>query len=324
MALPGMDATAFVPPAGPMYCDPRAHHEWVGSGTSKFLDRNSNHLQSRKIVETHCRNGDRKSLARNGFVGYFTDPSGLVMEEGKRPIPHGSSAVCDWRPAKRPLSEPGAHHLEKPEGLKRVEQKASAVRPVKEKRHIRQMESKEEHSDRPRGPQTVVRHSGPGAGGRAADVPATEVDVTHMMARKIRGGTLDQARNGIGCSSLGDKCYRHPEYARDFYKVGSLIVGSSFVQGHHKKTEARNSTNWMAFVGDGTTKHCKSYEEKQAEADARQACQEVEELTRQWEAATLRECEDAKYEDLDSEDEGPAGDPAASPPGSPDKGKGKK
>lgn len=38
---------------------------------------------------------------------------------------------------------------------------------------------------------------------------------------------LDDQRNGLGVTSLGDKAYKYPEYEPEFYKAGGLIPGAT-------------------------------------------------------------------------------------------------
>ena len=47
------------------------------------------------------------------------------------------------------------------------------------------------------------------------------------MQTKARMYGLEQQRNGVGVSSLGDKAYKYPEYQNSFYKDGGLIPGST-------------------------------------------------------------------------------------------------
>eukprot|EP00930_Biecheleria_cincta_P062439 TRINITY_DN47911_c0_g1_i1.p1 TRINITY_DN47911_c0_g1~~TRINITY_DN47911_c0_g1_i1.p1 ORF type:complete len:310 (-),score=47.28 TRINITY_DN47911_c0_g1_i1:78-959(-) len=292
MALPGMDL------------DVRAAGEWPGAVSGKFTDKYTALPLRRKMPDTACRNGDSISLAQNGFGRYFADTNGLIPTEGKRIVPVHGSQVYNWRPSKRALSEPGVLHLEKPEGRGRVDLPPSKVYSMPERRHIRQVESKEEYHDRPVGLRTVCRdHNGL----RAADQPATEIDISAEMSRKVRPLDLDSRRNGIECRSLGDKAYRHPDYESKFYHAGELIVGSGFHRGMHKKTEPRNSTSFTAFEGE--RRPTKSYQEKQMEQQAFEAQAEVEELTRKWEASTLKECDEKYVEVSDSEDEAHAEEP---------------
>ena len=54
-----------------------------------------------------------------------------------------------------------------------------------------------------------------------------EVDAT--MGRKKRLEYLSQMRNGLNLAALGDKIYKNPIYATDFFKEGGLITGSTQV-----------------------------------------------------------------------------------------------
>lgn len=288
MALPGLQA----PP-----------QEWPGAVSGKFTDKIHGRELCRRQVEALAKHGPDHGLARSGFGQYFTDSAGLLSYEGKRAVPHvENSDVHNWRSSRRNLSEPGAFHYEKHEGRRIPEQAPNLqVFTIREKRHIRQMESKEEYTDRPVGPRTTYRDNGL----RASDQPAREVDISTEMARKVRTVDLVSQRNGIGCKALGDKAYRHPEYERGFHAAGELVIGSSFTRGHFKKTEPRNAMS-VNLVMDGTKKSVKSYEEKYREHLLCEAQSEVADLTRNWESYTLKDCDEAKYQDLDSDEELPA------------------
>jgi len=171
-----------------------------------------------------------------------------------------------------------------------------------ERRHVRQVESKEEHGDLSQAKKTVIREYNCL---RAADQPAREVDISNEMARKVRTLHLEDQRNGIACRAPGDKNYRHPEYCAKFHHAGNLIVGAGFHRGMHKKTEPRNSTS-IQLVIDSDRKPPKSYREKMMEKQAFEAQEEVEELTRNWETGTLKECDEKYAEPIDSDDEAPA------------------
>lgn len=47
------------------------------------------------------------------------------------------------------------------------------------------------------------------------------------MQTKKRVLSLDHQRNHLGVSSLGDKSYKYPEYAVNFYKEEGLVSGST-------------------------------------------------------------------------------------------------
>lgn len=253
------------------------------------------------------------SFARQGAGPYFTDVAGLIASEGKKMVPYPVGETYRWKPCKRSLSEPGSQHYEKPEGLKLVEQHCGKVFSIREKRHIRQGESKEEVDDKPNGAKTVYRDNGL----RAGDQPAKEVDIQMEMQRKVKPNDMHTQRNGIGVKSLGDKAYRHPEYMSGFAQAGGLIIGSTFARGHHKKTEARNAVTLHIGAPDGA-RRVRSYAELQQEREALEAMAEVEDLTRadpggtrhkgtpfmHWEASVLKENLPAYVEPLDSDDEG--------------------
>eukprot|EP00913_Durusdinium_trenchii_P012300 g11549.t1 len=143
---------------------------------------------------------------------------------------------------------------------------------------------KKEYGDLPVAKGTVLRENGI----RAAEQPAREVDLTVEMQRKARNQELDVKRNGIGCRSLGDKNYRHPEYMSRFFHSGEMVVGSSFHRGMHAKTEPRNSNT--VHIEMDHRPPAKTYMQKQREKALQEAEAEVEDLTLRWEADTLKEC----------------------------------
>lgn len=288
MALPGLD------PA--MGCVA----EWPGQHSAKFTDGQSSVPRGKKTVQTNIRNGDEAGLARNGFGQYFTDVRGLIGTESKKILPVPGSEVMEWKPSKRTLAQPGADHFVKPEGRRLVEAGPGKATNIKEKRHIRQVESKEEHSDRPVGPATVFRENGL----RAAEQPAREVDISMEMQRKVKIEHVLDSRNGIGVKVLGDKGYKHPEFSDRFFQIGELVIGSSGLRGHYKKTIPRNATS-VQLVEVPRKPGAKTFEERQAEDLMTQHRTEVEELHRNWEKSVLKTTQAANYQEpSDSEDEG--------------------
>lgn len=287
MALPGMDPAMGLQP------------EWPGQHSAKFTERLSAKPQGKRIVETNIRNGDEASLARNGFGQYFGDTRGLIGGESKKIIDCPGSQVYEWKASKRSISQPGSEHHVKNEGRRVVDSAPGKCVGIREKRHVRQVESKEEHGDRPVGPRTTVRENGI----RARDQPALEVDISLEMARKVKDYSMLEMRSGIGCKAYGDKAYKHPEYSDRFFKDGQLIVGAGFHRGHYKKTQPRNATQ-VVLVEVSRKEGAKTFEQREAEMAAFEARSEVEELTRQWERKVLKTTDAAKYEEpSDSEAE---------------------
>lgn len=290
MALPGLDPDLGLQP------------EWPGQHSGKFTEKASAKPIGKRIVETHIRNGDETSLARNGFGQYFSDARGLVNNESKKIIPCPGSQVFEWKSSKRPILQPGNDHYVKPEGRRLVEAAPGKSLGIREKRHIRQVESKEEHSDRPTGPQIVVRENGL----RASEQPAREVDIGLEMQRKVKHHSMLDMRNGIGCRVHGEKAYKHPEYSDKFFQAGELIVGAGFHRGHYKKTQPRNATS-VQLVEVQRKEGAMTFEEREQMMMAYEARTEVEELTRNWERSVLKTTDAAKYEEpSDSEDEAAA------------------
>jgi hypothetical protein len=252
------------------------------------------------MADSAAKRGATESLCQNGFRGYFADSAGLVPSQGKRAVEHmENSLVHSWKSTRRPVPMPGAAHYEKPEGIRQVPEPPRTIHAIRERRHLRQLESKEEFSDRPQGVGIVHREGGL----RALDQPAQEVDLSAEMARKARPLDLWSKRNGIACASQGDKSYRHPEYNPGFYAAGELVVGSSFTRGPqacvYPKQLAAGHSGLILQVGAPMV----TYKEKEQSRLQREARSEVEELTRDWERSVLKECDETYNEPLDSDDE---------------------
>jgi len=222
---------------------PMAQPEWPGAASSRFADKCTGKHTSRRLIDSDCRNGDHTSLAKNGFGNYFSDTAGLIPATSKRIIGCSPSDVQAWRPARRSISEPGVATTMRAEGRRTVEPPSGEVFSTREKRHLRQVGSKEEHNDRPVGPKAVYRDNSL----RAADQPAKEIDISAEMQLKARNLHMHTQRNQIGCRSLGDKNYRHPDYEQHFFKAGEMVVGSSFARGSHKKHLLSNSTVFQSL-----------------------------------------------------------------------------
>ncbi|CAD8114859.1 unnamed protein product [Paramecium sonneborni] len=98
-----------------------------------------------------------------------------------------------------------------------------------------------EHHPQDKKPRAQRLHLKEGQSGHIEDVPygiktfppihcEKRHEVEEMMGKKQRLEYLYQMRNGLPVASLGDKIYKNPEYAPDFFKEGGLITGSSNIQ----------------------------------------------------------------------------------------------
>lgn len=102
-----------------------------------------------------------------------------------------------------------------------------------------------------------------------------------QMGQKRIIDSLEDQRNLIGVKSLGDKKYKFPEYASDFYKEGGLIPGSTITNRTTKKplgkpikeSEKSRGTKWTDRV---------KMEEKNEEEEAVKGLFE-------WEQTSLKE-----------------------------------
>jgi len=268
-----------------------------GTISSKWLDRNTNKVMCRRMVDTDLRDGLPNSVARMGLGEYFADTT-KDLKEGIRPWPEQRSESEKWRPSFNPIEAPGSDHLEKPRGLGRVQLKDAIIPRRSEMRHIRQVESKEEVSDLPQG-VAIVRTP---RGGRAAEIPAQEVCVEQVMGHKKNVPGVFAQRNGLNMASGGDKPYRHPDYKTGFFAERELSVGSSFVRGSFPSTMRRNASSWKQFLGDPNRKKGKTWKERQREEITAEMFGVVEKLG-SWENETLKECPDANFSLTDSEGE---------------------
>jgi len=257
----------------------------------------------RLMSNTRVKRGGSTNLSALGFSGVARDVMGLGRTEGKQQVDHlANGQEMRWRPSRRTLTEPGADHLSRIECVKQVQPK-DGHRPWRcERLHIRQRESKEEHSDCPSGLRIVVDENGVPSSRR----PAHEFELESVMTRKRQILSLEQQRNNLGCNSMGDKQYRHPEYDTGFFHAGALVPGCSFTRGSHAKTVPRNTTAWKAFLAENPDAvKAKTYQQLVEEATVADAVHSVTGLL-EWERGVLLECDEqyGVFDDYeDSEDE---------------------
>ena len=89
-----------------------------------------------------------------------------------------------------------------------------------------------------------------------------EYNMESYMNRKQRVTSVDDLRNGIPCSSQGDKYYKSPEYMPGYCAAGGLIPGSSIVARKSAKPQPKKKSE----IGETTAKEKKflmTYAEKQ-------------------------------------------------------------
>jgi len=91
------------------------------------------------------------------------------------------------------------------------------TKPRAERKHIEEKPSGT-YEDMPGGIKTFIHHN---------RKTVNEMPHEKSMGTKKRIQTVYDARNGMGMVSNGDKIYKSPEYAPQFYKEGGLIAGSS-------------------------------------------------------------------------------------------------
>ena len=63
------------------------------------------------------------------------------------------------------------------------------------------------------------------------------------MQKKIRIYGLEPQRNNLPVKSMGDKPYKYPQYAANFYHDGGLIAGSTHKPRLHKGASDRKVSN---------------------------------------------------------------------------------
>merc|ERR1719422_499377 len=123
-------------PDGPML-------EWAGATSGKFKDKFHGGEVSRQQIPVPWNHGFSHGIAQNGLGRYFNDSAGLVPTEGRRAVPVAAGGqTLQWRSSRRTLSEPGSQHFERAEGIRQVESPPRKIFSIREKRHIRQVESK--------------------------------------------------------------------------------------------------------------------------------------------------------------------------------------
>lgn len=124
-----------------------------------------------------------------------------------------------------------------PRGKKYIDFAPTTEPPRKEKLHISMGECNQEKVER--GIKTFDEANGPSR---------HSYDVEEKLQRKARVLGLTDQRNGLGVTSLGDKSYKYPEYASNFYKEGGLIVGSSNAGRKKSSVKAASDFDTLKIV----------------------------------------------------------------------------
>ena len=85
---------------------------------------------------------------------------------------------------------------------------------------------------------------------QANQITTSEYKIDDIIKKKRQILSVRELRNTIPVNSLGDKIYRYPTYAAEFFKEGGLISGSSNI--YRKRTTAR--LNEVDFTVDKRVK----------------------------------------------------------------------
>jgi len=274
------------------------HPAWPGSASSKWMDRSTGCVRGLRAVPSKARDGDGRNLTSLGLGGFFEHRDEAGVRTSRRHLPTHPSETYEWTPMRRHLEEPGSRHPpERRGGIRQVAFFGGLPKPFPEKRHVRQVESKHEFGDVPQGISMVYRDNGL----RAGDQPAKEVDLSHEMARKRVLRRLPPRRNDIGCASLGDKAYKHPEYSVGFHQAEGHTVGSTFLRGSVSRSQKRNAATWQSVGAEiSGTRTGTLYKDARRERLKEEATLSVEALTG-WAGQTLKEC-GIPYEEPDDSD----------------------
>jgi len=120
-----------------------------------------------------------------------------------------------------------------------------------------------------------------------------ELNLEQNMGQKKIIASVDEQRNGLDYRSMGDKPYKNPEYASNFYKEGGLVAGSTIQKRKNKPGEIsyQNKQKGPLFPGRLTWKEKEQIDQKTDEVKC------VQELF-DWEKQTLKEA-NPKWRDPD-------------------------
>lgn len=123
------------------------------------------------------------------------------------------------------------------------------------------------------------------------------------MGGKNRINNLYQQRNGCNMVSLGDKNYRSPEYATNYFREGGLVAGSTNRAKTNTGGQGKNIDFYSGLKLDGPlNKNSKTYVQvtKKQQLDAEIG--DVSDL-KEWERTILTEVDPQYDPDDDSSDE---------------------
>ena len=67
------------------------------------------------------------------------------------------------------------------------------------------------------------------------------------MGGKRRFDDLNAMRNGMSLCAPGDKCFKNPEYCKDFFKEGGLVPGSSNRLSHTRNISKQSNNFYQTL-----------------------------------------------------------------------------
>ena len=111
------------------------------------------------------------------------------------------------------------NHLNRPGGIKKIVENFTLPKPRAERLHLKTKDSSIKK----------VKAEGIKAYPEMHALSTKSYEHTDTMGKKQPVDGLLNQRNNIPLTSMGDKAYKYPEYSKDFYKEGGLMVGSSNV-----------------------------------------------------------------------------------------------
>ena len=124
----------------------------------------------------------------------------------------------------------------------------------------------------------------------------SEQHISKQMGEKKPIEYLESMRNGLGLNSLGDKIYKNPDYAPNFFKEGGLIAGSS-IKERKAPPDSYNLPKHIKFPLNPDRITWKDKEKMDAIIEEKKAVKELED----WEKTTLKES-NPKWRDPDAFD----------------------
>lgn len=162
-------------------------------------------------------NGSLK-IVRQIREASFTNPNSHFPPTGRKHLYQDPSKEIDYKPAKR-LIEFKPIPTDKPHGLRKID-----ISYTEPKVYPKNRISIPSRTNKELGLFPAFQRAFPEIANQRSK---GEFTVNERMGRKKQINTIEERRNHMKVTSLGDKIYKCPQWSDRFFQLGGLVVGST-------------------------------------------------------------------------------------------------